>query len=372
MTAPALELRDIRVGYRARGAEQLVLRGVSLAIAPGETYGLVGESGCGKSTAAFAALRALPRNGFIRGGQVLIDGQDVTALDPAGLRRLRLTKVSMVYQDPGRALNPSMTVARQLAEPFEAAGIRGAEAAERSRQMLGRVRIPDPGRVMGAYPHQLSGGMQQRVVIAMALAKNPTLLVLDEPTTGLDATVEAEVLDLIAALREEFATSILFISHNLAIIERMCDRVGVLYAGSLVEEGAGAGLMARPLHPYTMRLLRCLPAAGRRKSDGPLDTIPGFLPAPGNLPAGCVFAPRCGFADAICRTTPPPAYRVGERSACCHHIDRATASPALAAAAAAPVPARHGAAAGRRCGRGMSPRRSAWAPPRCGRWPTCR
>ncbi len=334
---PALELRDLSVAYRTGGVELAVLRGVSFAIAPGETYGLVGESGCGKSTAAFAALRALARNGAIRGGRVLVDGQDITDLDPAGLRRLRLTKVSMVYQDPGRALNPSMTVGRQIAEVYEAVGVRRADALQRAEAMLAKVRIPGTGRVMTAFPHQLSGGMQQRVVIAMALAKNPTLLVLDEPTTGLDATVEAEVLDLIEALKQEFATSVLFISHNLAIIERMCDRIGVLYAGSLVEEGPGAALLGRPLHPYTMRLLRCLPAAGRRKSDGRLDTIPGFLPPLGRIPAGCVFAPRCDFADATCRTTPPPAVRIGGQMASCHHIDRATAADRAAPEAAGPA-----------------------------------
>jgi peptide/nickel transport system ATP-binding protein len=325
MTA-ALEFRDVVVDYRVRGVNQTVLRGVSFAIAAGETYGLVGESGCGKSTAAFAALRALPRNGTIRSGQVMVAGKDVMTLDGGGLRQLRLRKVSMVYQDPGRALNPSLTIARQLSETYEAVGVRQTEALARSEAMLLKVRIPSPGRVMAAYPHQLSGGMQQRVVIAMALAKDPALLVLDEPTTGLDATVEAEVLDLMAALRDEFATSILFISHNLAIIERMCDRVGVLYAGSLVEEGPAAKILARPLHPYTMRLVRCLPVAGRRKSDGALDTIPGFPPAPGSLATGCVFAPRCEFADEACRTATPPVVRDGGQMAVCFHTDRVAGS----------------------------------------------
>ncbi len=338
-SAPALELRGLSVSFQTGGVEQAVLRGVSFAIAPGETYGLVGESGCGKSTVAFAALRALARNGAISGGRVLVDGQDITELDPAGLRRLRLSKVSMVYQDPGRALNPSMTAGRQVAEAYEAVGIRRKQALQQAEAMLARVRIPDAARVMTAFPHQLSGGMQQRVVIAMALAKNPKLLVLDEPTTGLDATVEAEVLDLIAALKQEFATSVLFISHNLAVIKRMCDRIGVLYAGSLVEEGPGAQLLARPLHPYTMRLLRCLPAAGRRKSDGRLDTIPGFLPPLGGIRTGCVFAPRCGFADALCRTAAPPSVGIGGQMARCHHIDRATASGRTAPEAAVPAPA---------------------------------
>ncbi len=330
---PALELRDLCVDYRSRGLSQRVLRNVSLSIAPGESYGLVGESGCGKSTAALAALSTLPRNGRVSAGSVWLDGQNVGALAPAGLRRLRQRTVSMVYQDPGRALNPSMTIARQMDEAF--IGVPGAEAQQRSEDMLRRVRIPAPARVLGAYPHQLSGGMQQRVVIAMALAKNPALLVLDEPTTGLDATVEAEVLDLLAALKEEFATAILFISHNLASVARMCDRVGVLYAGSLVEQGAAEDLLSAPLHPYTIRLLRCLPAAGRRKQDGPLETIPGFLPAPGSVPPGCIFAPRCERADAVCET-PPPLRRARSQTALCHHVE-GTSPPTTAATSPLPL-----------------------------------
>ena len=328
---PALELRQLSVGYRARGVEQLVLRSVSFVVAPGETFGLVGESGCGKSTVAFAAVRALPPSGFVRGGQVLVDGEDVGGLDAAGLRRLRRDKVSMVYQDPGRALNPSMTAGRQVAEAFEQAGVGRRAALVRAEGMLAKVRIPDTGRVMAAYPHQLSGGMQQRVVIAMALAQGPKLLVLDEPTTGLDATVEAEVLDLIGVLKGEFGASILFISHNIGVIERMCDRVGVLYAGSLVEEGAAAPLLARPLHPYTRRLLRCLPAAGRRKADGRLETIPGFLPPPGAVLPGCVFAPRCDFADGLCRTVVPERRAFGGQVVRCHHVEQALAAPVVVA-----------------------------------------
>ncbi len=322
---PALEMRNVSVEYRTRGLSQAVLRDVSFSIAPGESYGLVGESGCGKSTAALAALRTLPRNGRVSGGSVWVDGQDVGALVPAGLRRLRRHTVSMVYQDPGRALNPSMTIARQLAEAFP-----GGAAPDQAEAILARVRIAAPRRVLGAYPHQLSGGMQQRVVIAMALAKNPALLVLDEPTTGLDATVEAEVLDLLAGLQEEFSTAILFISHNLASVGRMCDRVGVLYAGSLVEEGAAEDLLAQPMHPYTIRLLRCLPAAGRRKQDGPLETIPGFLPPPGSAPPGCIFTARCDLADELCRTTTPPAARARSQVAMCHHADdSAPSAPSL-------------------------------------------
>jgi peptide/nickel transport system ATP-binding protein len=335
---PALEFRDLVVDYRSRGVRQVVLRGISLAVAPGEAYGLVGESGCGKSTAALAAMRALPGKGAVRSGQIRIGGEDVMSLGPAALRDLRRTKVSMVYQDPGRALNPTLTVARQVAEVYQTSGAGAADALARAEAMLARVRIPAPGRVMNSYPYQLSGGMQQRVVIAMALAKDPALLVLDEPTTALDATVEADVLDLVAALREDFATAILFISHNLAVIGRMCDRVGVLYGGCLVEEGAAASLLARPMHPYTARLLQCRPA-GRRKSDGPLDTIPGFPPPPGAAIAGCVFAPRCELADARCRAETPPMVRPGSEMAACFYAGQATIEPAPRAIVSDAAPA---------------------------------
>jgi peptide/nickel transport system ATP-binding protein len=320
---PALDLQNLDVVYRTRGRDMQVLRGISFSIARGESYGLVGESGCGKSTAALAALFALPRNGFVRGGTIRVSGENLASLSGADLRALRANKISMVYQDAGRALNPAMTIGRQLAEVFSLLGIKGAEGLERSEAMLKRVQISAPGRVMGAYPHQLSGGMLQRVVIAMALAKDPTLLVLDEPTTALDATVEAEVLDLIATLRQETGTSVLFISHNLGVIERMCDRVGVLYAGSLVEEGPTEDLLRRPMHPYTVRLLRCLPQPGRSKNTSRLDTIPGFLPTPGAKIPGCVFAARCDLADEICRTVPPPPHSVGTHSSRCHHWERA-------------------------------------------------
>src|SRR6202041_2027002 len=211
------------------------------------------------------------------------------------LRDLRAHTVSMVYQEPGRALNPSLRVGRQIAEVFQIAGQSSSDATQSAENMLRKVQISDPGRVMERYPHELSGGMAQRVVIAMALASSPSLLILDEPTTALDATVEAEVLDLIAGLRSSFDTSILFISHNLAVVAKMCDRVGVLYAGELAEEGPATQVFAEPRHPYTVGLLRCIPRRGQRKDQGRLDTIPGFLPTPGANVTGCIFAPRCGL-----------------------------------------------------------------------------
>jgi peptide/nickel transport system ATP-binding protein len=327
----ALTVVGLTVTYRIRGRDREVLHDISLRVRRGEAYGLVGESGCGKSTMAMATLRYLPRNGKVKAGKILIAGQDVQALDADALRTMRATAISMVYQDPGRALNPSMTIARQVAEAFEAAGATRSDALTRTLEMLRRVRIAAPERVMDSYPHQLSGGMQQRVVIAMALASNPALLILDEPTTGLDATVEAEVLDLVAQLRKELGTAVLFISHNLAVIGRMCERVGVLYAGKLVEEGATQDVFARPRHPYTVGLLRCLPTSGRSKTLERLDTIAGQLPAPGSITQGCIYADRCRLADDRCRRDAPPPHRVaaahGDQMSRCHYHERAMELP---------------------------------------------
>ncbi|RWO90072.1 ABC transporter ATP-binding protein [Mesorhizobium sp.] len=334
----ALELTDLSVAYRVAGRNRAVLRNLSLTIGQGEAYGLVGESGCGKSTVALTVVRYLPRNGSITGGAISLDGQNVMKLDAEALRRARAESVSMVYQDPGKALNPSIRVGRQLTEIFELGGISGQAATDRAIAMLNRVRISDPVSVMQRYPHQLSGGMQQRVAIAMALANDPSMLILDEPTTGLDATVEAEVLDLIAQLRQELSASILFISHNLAVVSNMCDRVGVLYAGMLVEEGPTEVVFNDPRHPYTAALLRCLPRGGQRKDQGRLDTIPGFLPGIGADIKGCAFADRCALADDRCRSELPPLYDLGGRLSRCFHHDKAQALPRATPSDVAPVP----------------------------------
>ncbi len=319
---PALKVENLGVEYGIKGEIRQILHGVSFEIPRGASYGLVGESGCGKSTVAYSVLRYLSRNGRISGGRILVGGQDLMALNGRRLRELRRKSVAMVYQDPGRALNPSIRIGRQIEEVFELAGVPRSERIGRTTEMLEKVHIGDPARVMRRYPHELSGGMQQRVAIAMALASDPELLVLDEPTTGLDATVEAEVLDLIAQLRQELSTAILFISHNLAVIARMCDRVGVLYAGQLVEEGKTADIFRDPRHPYTSGLLRCLPQRGRSKDVAPLATIPGFLPSPGVWSKGCVFAPRCPLADERCRLVEPAFTDLGDRSSKCHYHDR--------------------------------------------------
>jgi peptide/nickel transport system ATP-binding protein len=327
-TAHALEFDDIEVEYRVQGEWKQVLRGISLHIAEGESYGLVGESGCGKSTAAFAGLRYLPRNGRVSKGGIRVAGEDLLSMSETDVRQLRASKVSMVYQNPTSALNPTIHVGDQVTEAFTLLGVEADEAGDRAREMLERVQISDPSSVMGRYPHQLSGGMNQRVVIAMALAKDPTLLILDEPTTGLDATVEAEVLDLVTALRAEFKSSVLFISHSLDVILRMCDRVGVLYAGRLVEEGRAEEVFNNPRHPYAVGLLRCIPRAGARKDQGKLDTIPGFLPGLGAQLPGCVFADRCGLAQEICHREEPPLHDLGGgHFSRCHFHEKAQTLP---------------------------------------------
>ncbi len=327
-TQTVLDVTDLELVYRVRGIDRPVLRGVSFSIERGRSYGLVGESGCGKSTAALGIVRYLPRNGRISGGSVSVAGQDVLALSPRELREYHARTVSMVYQNPGAALNPSLRVGAQVAEAFTVLGVSGREAEDRVREALEKVQIADPASVMSRYPHQLSGGMQQRVVIAMALAKDPALLILDEPTTGLDATVEAEVLDLVALLQAELETAVLFISHNLGVISKMCDRVGVLYAGRLVEEGPVDTVLQDPRHPYTVGLLRCIPRGGVRKDRGRLDTIAGFLPSLGADIPGCVFADRCALADDRCREEEPAVTVVTPgHSARCFHQDQAHALP---------------------------------------------
>jgi peptide/nickel transport system ATP-binding protein len=322
---PALDVRDLHVDYIVRGKPRPVLRGVSFTIQPGEAYGLVGESGCGKSTTAYTALRYLPRNGRISSGTIMIDGEDVTRMSADRLRSFRAKAASMVYQEPGSALNPTLRIGKQLIEAFVVLGQSKADAYKNSLAALRKVQIADPDRVMGRYPHQLSGGMLQRVVIAMALACDPKLLVLDEPTTGLDATVEAEVLDLVRSLRSETGAAILMIAHNLGVIRSMCDRVGVMYAGKIVEEGAADELFDSPKHPYTVGLLHSIPRSGMRKSEHALSTIPGTLPPLGaDLPT-CVFIDRCPLVSDVCREVAPELIDIGGgHLARCHHHDQIT------------------------------------------------
>ena len=323
VTTAALAVEDLQLAYEVRGVPREVLRGVTFQVRPGEAFGLVGESGCGKSTTAYAAMRYLPDNTILQGGRILAAGKDVTHMSGSELRAFRSRDASMVYQDPVQAMNPALRIGRQVSECFRILGQSRDEADRSAHDALERVKIADPERVLDRYPHQLSGGMLQRVVIAMALAGDPKLLVLDEPTTGLDATVEAEVLDLVRDLRQETNAAILLIAHNLGVIRSMCDRVGVMYAGKIVEEGNAQEVFEAPQHPYTMGLLNAIPRHGLRKTDRALFTIPGNLPQIGAPLPTCVYVDRCPLADDTCRTEVPPTVPVDETHwTLCHHVDR--------------------------------------------------
>jgi peptide/nickel transport system ATP-binding protein len=314
-TPPVLELRNVSISYFVRAGEMKVVPNISFKLGQGEALGLVGESGCGKSTVAFAVMQYLGTVGRITNGQVLFEGRDLAKMRPEELRAIRGRKISMVYQDPMSSLNPVIPIGKQLMEvPIIHFGQTEQQAHARALQMLREVNLPDPETMMTRYPHQLSGGQQQRVVIAMALMAEPSLLVMDEPTTGLDVTVEAAVLDLVARLREKHNTAIIFISHNLGTVVRICDRIGVMYAGELVEEGPITEVFRNPRHPYTRGLLSCIPTLGADKNSRPLTAIPGQVPSILARPKGCVFQPRCRFAIAErCSQDPLPTLSLGER-----------------------------------------------------------
>jgi peptide/nickel transport system ATP-binding protein len=305
---PVLELENARISYFTRAGEMNVVPGVSFKLQQGEALGLVGESGCGKSTVAFAIMAYLSGVGRLTGGRILFEGRDMSRMTPEELRQLRGGRMAMVYQDPMSSLNPVMPVGRQLMEvPIIHQKASEAEARARALFMLGEVNLPDPESVFDRYPHQLSGGQQQRVVIAMALMAEPSLLLMDEPTTGLDVTVEAAVLDLVRRLREKHNSSIVFISHNLGTVVRICDRIGVMYAGELVEEGPIGEVFRDPRHPYTRGLLNCIPVLGSSKTSAALAPIPGQVPSTLNRPPGCIFSSRCSYADPPrCTTAPIP------------------------------------------------------------------
>jgi peptide/nickel transport system ATP-binding protein len=341
----AVGIEELTISYLRRGRPLRVIEDLTLSIRPGEAYGLVGESGCGKSTVAMALMRYLPSNAVVDSGRITFAGEDLLRADEPTLRRWRGSRMAMVYQDPASALNPSMRVGAQIAEVYrQHRGMDKTAAFEAAGVMLGKVRITDPGKVLRRYPHELSGGQQQRVMIAMALSTDPELLVLDEPTTGLDATVEAEVLELVEQLRSDFDASILFISHNLAVVGRVCERVGVLYAGRLIEEGPSDELLRQPRHPYTLGLLRCVPRRGMRKDVLRLDPIPGSLPPLGADLLGCVYAPRCPIARERCHVEPPPPYDTGNRRISrCHYHDEVPAIPPGEQQATPPSPPSDGA-----------------------------
>ena len=310
---PVLKLENLSVAYKVRGGEVEAVQDVSFEIHRGEAVGIVGESGCGKSTVAWAVVNFLGRNGYVKRGTMHFQGQDLVNQRGEALRRLRGDQIAMVYQDPMKALNPSMRIGDQMKEVLTVhQNIAGEVAFDRCVEMLKRVYMPDPVNVMRRYPHQLSGGQQQRVVIAMSLLNNPALLIMDEPTTALDVTVEAAVLDLIDELRHEFDTAIMYISHNLGVVSRVCTRVAVMYAGKVVEWAEVQNIFRSPKHPYTQGLIRAIPKLGEDKLSSRLYPIPGRVPAPNRRPEGCVFHPRCDYVQGLCRDKKPELRSVGD------------------------------------------------------------
>lgn len=330
--APILEVTNLSIGFSEEERVTAITEGIDFSIVPGEMYGLVGESGCGKSVTCLALMRLLPQpGGRVLSGSVRFEGRDLLTLPYDELRRLRGSAMSMIFQEPGAALNPLLTVKRQLLEPFAVHGYAG-NPEHRIRELLDRVGIADPERILRSHPHELSGGMLQRVMIAMALALKPKLLLADEPTTALDVTVQAQIMDLIDDLRRDLGMAVILVTHNLNLIAQYADRLGVMYAGRIVEEAAVGDFLAAPKHPYAQGLLNALP----RLSDAAprLKTIPGTVPRPSEYAAGCRFRPRCDRAFAPCEGKPEFKYDVKGHGAACFHVESGSHLTAVAAESA--------------------------------------
>ena len=316
---PLVEIRGLTAAFDGIPA----LRGVDLTIGRGEAVALVGESGCGKSVTWLAALGLLPGKAKVE-GSVTLDGQEILHAAPAVLDEVRGGRVAMIFQDPASSLNPVHRIGRQITEALRLhRGMAGAAAREEARRLLDRVGMPDARRRLDAYPHELSGGQNQRVMIAMALAGQPELLVADEPTTALDVTIQAQILELLAEIRRDTGMALVLISHDLGVVAETCERVCVMYAGRIVEETAAADLFAAPAHPYAAGLLAALPPIDGPRH--PLAAIPGGVPEPWAMPPGCPFAPRCPRHVAACDAAPPALMTVapGHRAACIRPIEPA-------------------------------------------------
>jgi peptide/nickel transport system ATP-binding protein len=296
---PILEIDKLSISFFTRLREIPAVMDFSVTVQPGEAVGLVGESGCGKSTVALGVMQDLGKNGRVVGGSIKFKGRDLSEMSPEELRDVRGNEIAMIYQEPMASLNPAMKIGRQLAEvPMIHEGIGEKEAQERALQVVTDVKLPDPARILNSYPHQLSGGQQQRIVIAMALMSKPALLILDEPTTALDVTVEAAIVELVRDLGKKYGTSMLFISHNLGLVLETCDRICVMYSGEAVERGSIEDVFDEMQHPYTQALFRSIPLPGADKNARPLVAIPGNFPLPHERPNGCNFGPRCDYFEA--------------------------------------------------------------------------
>jgi oligopeptide/dipeptide ABC transporter ATP-binding protein len=312
MSSPLLQIDDLRVRIPSRRGEVKAVDGLSFSVAPGEVVGIVGESGSGKSMLALSMLQLIPKPGRITGGRIALNGRDLIGLSEAEMREVRGNEIGMIFQDPSASLNPVLRIGRQVAETVEAHHrVTPSQSWRRSVEMLQGVRIPDPEARARDYPHQYSGGMRQRVVIAIGMANAPKLLIADEPTTALDVTVQAQIMGLLGRMNKETGTAILLISHNIALVSRFCTRVLVMYAGRIVEAGPTAQVFANPEHPYTRALLNAVPRIDRRVEEG-LQTIARRPPDLASLPPGCAFEPRCPVRLRSCAEEQPPAFPVGE------------------------------------------------------------
>ena len=313
-TRPLLEIKNLKTFFKTRNGTVKAVNDVSYSIMPGKTLGIVGESGSGKSVSAMSVLRLLDANGYIAGGTVTFDGQDLAKISTQEMYHIRGNKISVIFQEPMTSLNPVFSVKRQLSEPFRIhRGMNKKEAAKAALKMLADVKIPNPEVVLKQYPHQLSGGMRQRVMIAMALACEPKLLIADEPTTALDVTIQAQILHLMNTLKQEHGTAIMFITHDLGVINQMADDVVVMYCGEVVERVPAKTLFSKDVkfsHPYTEGLLGSVPRLDTTSAR--LDAIPGAVPHPLNLPKGCKFAPRCKYCTQRCIDEAPSLVKVSE------------------------------------------------------------
>jgi peptide/nickel transport system ATP-binding protein len=331
MAAPVLRVEDLDVRFHTANGTARAVSGVSFDLWPGETLAIVGESGCGKSVTAMSVLRLIPSPpGEIAGGRILLHDRDLRDMSDSEMRRVRGNEISMIFQEPMTALNPVLTIGYQIAEALiRHEGLDKQAARKRTVELLDFVRIPEPARRVSEYPHQLSGGMRQRAMIAMALACKPKVLIADEPTTALDVTIQAQILNLIVDLQQRLGTAVILITHDLGVVAETADRVLVMYAGRKVEEADVVELFARPLHPYTQGLLASVPqlmlgADADTDTEERLAEITGIVPALTDLPAGCAFAPRCPRADTTCRTIVPELRELrAKHIVACHHAEAA-------------------------------------------------
>ncbi len=311
LSDPLLQIKDVRTVFRGAQGDVPAVDGVSLGVERGKTLGIVGESGCGKSILSLSIMRLVPPPGRVAQGRILFDGQDLLALPGAAMRGIRGARIAMIFQEPMTSLNPVFTVGDQIAEAMRAHDRRASRRDLRARAVaaLDRVRIPSAARRFDDYPHQLSGGMRQRVMIAMALSCAPDLLIADEPTTALDVTVQAQILDLLRDLQQQTGMAIMLITHDLGVVAEMADEVAVMYAGRVVEQTSGTGIFDDPQHPYTLGLLGSIPKIEEERDR--LLAIEGTVPAPFALPPGCRFHPRCVFAAPACAETDPDLRELG-------------------------------------------------------------